>query len=43
MSWQFFVNHFKNETQAKRDNKFTYKLTNGSYYVGLDPPEGAEP
>ncbi|KAJ2979569.1 hypothetical protein NQ176_g3172 [Zarea fungicola] len=42
-SWQFFVNHFQNETQARRDNKFTYRFSNGSYYVGLDPPPAAEP
>lgn len=43
MSWSFFVNHFQNETQARRDNKFTYRTNNGSYYHGLDPPDGAEP
>ncbi|KAH0592820.1 hypothetical protein MHUMG1_09465 [Metarhizium humberi] len=43
ISWQFFVNHFQNETQARRDNKYTYRLNNGSYYVGLDPPADAEP
>ncbi|KAH9888174.1 GMC oxidoreductase [Xylariomycetidae sp. FL2044] len=42
-SWSFFVSHYQNETQARRDNRFTYLLTNGSYYVGLDPPEDAEP
>lgn len=42
-SWSFFVSHFQNETQARRDDKFTYRLNNGSYYVGLDPPEDAEP
>ncbi|RFU75444.1 glucose-methanol-choline oxidoreductase [Trichoderma arundinaceum] len=43
ISWHFWVNHFQNETQARRDNKYTYRLTNGSYYVGLDPPKDAEP
>lgn len=42
-SWQFFVNHFQNETQARRDNKYTYRTSNGTFYVGLDPPAGAEP
>lgn len=42
-SWGFFVNHYQNETQARRDNKYTYLRSNGSYYVGLDPPEDAEP
>jgi choline dehydrogenase len=43
ISWYFWVNHFQNETQARRDNKYTYRLTNGSYYIGLDPPKDAEP
>ncbi|KAH8889079.1 alcohol oxidase, partial [Thozetella sp. PMI_491] len=42
-SWRFWVSHYRNETQARRDNKFTYQLANGSYYVGLDPPADAEP
>ncbi|RWA06978.1 hypothetical protein EKO27_g8133 [Xylaria grammica] len=43
MSWSFFVSHYRNQTQARRDNKFAYLLPNGTYYVGLDPPEEAEP
>lgn len=42
-SWQFFVEHYQNETQARRDPKYTYIQTDGSYYTGLDPPEGAVP
>ncbi|KAF2875129.1 hypothetical protein BDV95DRAFT_486246 [Massariosphaeria phaeospora] len=42
-SWQFYVEHFQNETQARRDSKYAYLRTNGSYYVGLDPPAGARP
>ncbi|CAH0020330.1 unnamed protein product [Clonostachys rhizophaga] len=42
-SWQFFVNHYQDFDQARRDPKYTYIQTNGSYYVGLDPPEGARP
>ena len=42
-SWQFFVEHYQNQTQAQRDSKYAYRQTNGSFYVGLDPPEGAEP
>lgn len=43
-SWQFFVEHYgSNETQARRDSKYSYRLTNGSYYSGINPPEGAEP
>lgn len=42
-AWQFFINHFQNQTQARRDNKYAYRQSNGSFYVGLDPPEDAEP
>ncbi|GJC87190.1 oxygen-dependent choline dehydrogenase [Colletotrichum liriopes] len=36
-SWQFFVEHYQNETQARRDPKYTYIQSNGSYYHGLNP------
>ncbi|KAH7112092.1 hypothetical protein B0J11DRAFT_554216 [Dendryphion nanum] len=42
-SWQFYVEHFRNETQARRDPKYAYVQTNGSFYVGLRPPVGAKP
>ncbi|KAJ8116073.1 hypothetical protein OPT61_g2425 [Boeremia exigua] len=42
-SWSFFVEHYANETQARRDPKYAYLRSNGSYYVGLEPPEDAEP
>ncbi|KAH6653019.1 GMC oxidoreductase [Truncatella angustata] len=41
--WEYFVDHYTNETQAKRDSKYTYLTADGQYYVGLDPPEGATP
>ncbi|KAJ4258080.1 hypothetical protein NW762_008220 [Fusarium torreyae] len=43
MSWSFYVNHYQNETQARRDSKFTYRLSNGTLWYGLNPPEDAEP
>ncbi|KAM5346263.1 hypothetical protein ACJ41O_009268 [Fusarium nematophilum] len=43
MSWSFFVNHYQNETQARRDSKYTYRLPNGTLWHGLDPPDNAEP
>ncbi|KAM0551258.1 hypothetical protein ACHAPJ_008603 [Fusarium lateritium] len=43
MSWSFYVNNYKNETQARRDSKFTYRLSNGTLWYGLNPPEDAEP
>ncbi|KAF1943012.1 glucose-methanol-choline oxidoreductase-like protein [Clathrospora elynae] len=41
--WSFFVNHFADLERQKKDPKMTYKLADGSHYVGLDPPSGAEP
>ncbi|KAH8668744.1 GMC oxidoreductase [Xylariales sp. PMI_506] len=40
--WDYFVTHYTNETQAKRDTKMTYLTPDGDYYVGLYPPEGSE-
>ena len=42
ISWQFFVDHYADEAQAVRDSKMTYRLPDGSFYVGLEPPAGAE-
>lgn len=42
MSWRFWVKHFRNETQGRRDSKFNYRLPDGTVYTGLHPPEGAE-
>lgn len=39
--WEYFVDHYTNETQAKRDSKMTYLTADGEYYVGQYPPEGA--
>ncbi|KAF7560563.1 hypothetical protein G7046_g3583 [Stylonectria norvegica] len=43
MSWDFFVNHYADPEQAQKDDKFSWKTKNGDYYVGVDPPAGAEP
>lgn len=43
MAWHFWVRHFRNETQGRRDSKFNYRLADGSVYTGTEPPEGAEP
>ncbi|KAK7941355.1 uncharacterized protein PG986_013742 [Apiospora aurea] len=39
--WDYFVNHYANETQAIRDTKMTYVTPKGEYYVGTNPPEGS--
>ncbi|KAI5358925.1 putative glucose-methanol-choline oxidoreductase, FAD/NAD(P)-binding domain superfamily [Septoria linicola] len=43
ISWDYFVTHYKDEERQARDSKMTYKRTDGSYYTGKYPPEGAEP
>ncbi|KAI8191750.1 Oxygen-dependent choline dehydrogenase [Colletotrichum sp. SAR 10_65] len=43
MSWQFFVSHYQNETQARRDRYFTYRLSNGTLWYGIDAPKDASP
>ncbi|KAK1454464.1 choline dehydrogenase [Colletotrichum cuscutae] len=41
--WNYFVNHYPDREQQKRDSKMTYEMPDGSFYVGLDPPAGATP
>lgn len=40
------MRHYEDETQARRDSKMTYLTTNNDgeeeYYVGLNPPAGAQ-
>ncbi|CAA9964047.1 GMC oxidoreductase [Pyrenophora teres f. maculata] len=43
MSWNYYVKHFDNEAELKRDTKLTYKLPDGSIYTGANPPSGATP
>jgi choline dehydrogenase len=40
--WDYFVNHFADDTKAKRDTKMTYLTPEGEYYVGLSPPSGSK-
>ncbi|KAF5976009.1 choline dehydrogenase [Fusarium bulbicola] len=41
--WNYFVNHYPDATQQKKDSKMVYLKTDGSYYVGLTPPKDAKP
>ncbi|KAM5349280.1 hypothetical protein ACJ41O_005787 [Fusarium nematophilum] len=41
--WNYFVNHYPDLEQQKRDSKMTYEMPDGSFYVGLDPPSKAKP
>ncbi|KAI5370709.1 Putative glucose-methanol-choline oxidoreductase, FAD/NAD(P)-binding domain superfamily [Septoria linicola] len=40
--WDYWIRHYEDDEQQKRDSKLTYTLANGSDYTGLDPPEGAK-
>ena len=42
ISWEFYVNHHSDPTEAKRDSKMNYRLTNGSIYTGSNPPADAK-
>ncbi|KAI0435707.1 hypothetical protein F4803DRAFT_544593 [Xylaria telfairii] len=42
-AWSFWVNHFDDLGQQKKDSKMIYKLPDGSQYRGLYPPAGAVP
>lgn len=41
--WNYFVNHYPDLERQRKDSKMTYELPDGSFYVGLDPPEDATP
>ena len=43
MSWEFFVDHYEDQEQAFRDEKYTWRTPNNEYYVGINPPKGSEP
>ncbi|KAI0798770.1 hypothetical protein GGR55DRAFT_672091 [Xylaria sp. FL0064] len=42
-SWSFFVNHYDEIGQQRKDSKMIYTLPDGTQYRGLSPPAGAEP
>lgn len=41
--WNYFVDHYSDLERQKKDSKMTYEMSNGSFYVGLDPPADATP
>ncbi|GKT53838.1 choline dehydrogenase [Colletotrichum tofieldiae] len=43
IAWDYFVNHYSDLEQAKRDNKMSYRKPDGKIYVGLNPPQDSEP
>jgi len=43
MRWDYFVKHFDDEPEMKKDSKLTYELADGSRYTGANPPSDAKP
>ncbi|RMZ66269.1 Choline dehydrogenase [Pyrenophora seminiperda CCB06] len=43
MRWDYFVKHFDEESEMRKDTKLTYTLPDGSRYSGPNPPAGAKP
>ena len=43
MRWDYFVKHFDDEAEMRKDTKLTYTLPDGSRYTGANPPPGAKP
>ncbi|KAH8804376.1 choline dehydrogenase [Xylogone sp. PMI_703] len=41
--WDYFVQHYDNQTLQQMDSKFTWRLPNGEFFVGPNPPTGAIP
>ncbi|KAI0541626.1 hypothetical protein GGR58DRAFT_510714 [Xylaria digitata] len=39
--WDFFVKHSEDEAREAKYEKTTWRTVDGSFYVGLDPPEGS--
>lgn len=42
-AWHFYVEHYEDREQAYRDSKYVYVQSDGSLYIGLEPPADAEP
>jgi choline dehydrogenase len=41
MAWDFFVRHYSDDTQQKKDFKLVYNTPGGGQYTGLSPPAGS--
>ncbi|SPO04123.1 related to choline dehydrogenase [Cephalotrichum gorgonifer] len=42
LRWDYFVRNYDDETRTLKNNHLTWLKTDGTYYVGNDPPAGAE-
>ncbi|RFU33001.1 hypothetical protein B7463_g3332, partial [Scytalidium lignicola] len=43
MRWDYFVNHYQNETRQELDSKMTWQTPSGDLHVGTNPPAGSTP
>ncbi|OAA65703.1 Glucose-methanol-choline oxidoreductase [Niveomyces insectorum RCEF 264] len=41
--WDFWSRHSSNDTRERLFAHYTYRMPNGSFYVGTEPPAGATP
>ncbi|KAK0716340.1 hypothetical protein B0H67DRAFT_487425 [Lasiosphaeris hirsuta] len=41
LRWDFFVRNYANDTLALQNNHLTWRRSDGSFYVGRNPPSGA--
>lgn len=43
MRWDYFVNHYSNDTRQEQDSKLTWRTPSGDLYVGASPPPNSSP
>lgn len=43
MKWDYFVNHYQNETRQEKDSKMTWQTPSGDLHVGTGAPTGSTP
>lgn len=43
MRWDYFVNHYSNETRQEQDSKMTWRTPSGDLFVGGSPPPNSSP
>ncbi len=43
MKWDYFVNHYSNDTRQEQDSKMTWRTPSGDLYVGANPPPSSSP
>lgn len=41
--WDYFVNHYQNQTRQEEDSKMTYRTPSGDLHVGANPPDDSDP